>query len=120
MNNALQLEDLNDDVLLEILYRTELKDLINLADTSYRIRELVAHYYIVPKYRFHEILVEIYLCENDKDMVLQNDSISIYGSKLASRVIRNFGNVISHIALRCEDVYDVKLLQGISSNINEY
>lgn len=96
-NSCLQFEDLNDDVLLEIYDKLQFKDLINLAETSYRFRQ-VAQHHIIAKYRFHEKIVEISDLEFDEDITF-NYLIKIYRSELQSKILRYFGHLISRISL---------------------
>lgn len=121
LNNELQSDGLNDNELLEIFDKCEFVSLMNLADSSYRFRKLIAQHIIIPKYLLHQKIVEINVREMNVgqsayDIKVDGDySITIHSSELALKALRNFGYLISRIR-----IYAHEFSQTTSSNINEY
>lgn len=120
MNSVLKLEDLNTDVLLEIFYKSEFWDLLNLADTNCRFRALIARHIMIPKYRFHENLIEINPNKYpDKAFQFDNkyNTMRIYGPALTSKILRIFGSIVSRIGM---SHLGVEWNRKFSLMINEY
>lgn len=54
------MDDLNEDCLMEVLDKFEHDELIDIADTNCRFRELITQRYMIPKLHIHEYIIDIY------------------------------------------------------------
>lgn len=121
------MEDLNDDVILEIFDKSEIKDLVNLAEMNYRFRDLITRYCIAIKYRFEEKFLRIMVLFNEdedsfyEDIDLSDDGlIKVHDGEIMLKILRNFGQLFSRVITILYSSEALEWHQRICSYINKY
>lgn len=125
-NRAIQFDDLNNDVLLEVFDTLPFEDLLSLADMNLQIRELITKHHAEHRFRISEKLISIYgtnfLANKsyEKKFKLERNEIGIFDHLSALRFLRNFGATISKIDIRKWHHEVNKYINEISSDsLNE-
>lgn len=121
--NSLQLFDLNGDVLLEIFEKMEFEDLLSSGGTNSRFRELIGRYYMINKFRIHEKFIEFRSSNtpsvtNSNNITIRSDSITIYSRTTFTRLLQNFGNLISLIYISHDEINGS--IADIGGLVNKY
>lgn len=123
---CIKFDDLNNCALLDLFDMLNLEELVNLANLSPRVREIITKYYGINKFRLHEKTLQIGfqgipLTRNVKKMEYNEFTIKIYDMATAIRYLRNFGHLTQHIIVYNIDYHQQRSwTQNIIEYINEY
>lgn len=115
--DSLQFFDLNNDMILEIFDKINFEDLLTLAEMRTKFQDLIIRYYAINKFHIHEKLIMLCGARDDLQIEITTDSIRIYDNKLFSRILQNFGYLISRIRIDTAHRASIKFIGG---QVNKY
>lgn len=113
LTNGQGLIDLDTYTLRKIFKRMDFDDLLNMADTNNRFRNLIARHFMLPRYRIHEKINRFDLTGNshiDENEVLYNNYDAIL------KLLRNYGHLLTklvHVQPELNDTRNIEISQSI-------
>lgn len=118
LNSASEFPDLTDDDLLAILDELHFRELVNRADLSPRLRELIRKHYLIPKYRIDKVSVCFSNCAESH---FHEDSMVLCKYDTIVKFFRSFGDSITKLVhITRDDKFSPKEMNTINQHVVQY
>lgn len=118
LNSASEFPDLSDDDLLAILDDLPFRELVNKADLSPRLRQLIRKHHMIPKYRIDKVNVSFTNCAGSR---LYEDHIVVCKYDTILKFFRSFGDLITKLNhITRNDKFSPEEMNAINEHVIQY
>lgn len=117
-NNHQIAEHLNETQLKMLLNHLDIVNLVDIVEKMPELQPLIAHEFMMDKYRIHEKLIHI---EGGDSMISHDssDELVIMGKELIEKMLKYFGFAMTKLRINSNH-FDHPQMASVYSSINEY